>query len=240
MTFAALALALQFSERPAGLVLPGEEATYAAFLKGEAVALAGMLSGRTCEQFEVTSVLSQQVDVGDANVPAVSERITLEGCGIRHVQNLFVARFETTTEWRSARGAVGESLTEYAHQQTFIPEMFGYARQTMGVMCDSGYFVLDTYVAANPGNVAFPTENYAPADPGNATIRIEQAITDPSVRAGLSRGWAEVWKLRVCDRDFSTMMVFVPKADGTLSVRYVNLSSFNEDDLPQRARPSAS
>lgn len=238
LVLAALSFALHLSERPTGLVLPGEELAYGSFLKGEAVAAAGLLSGRTCASFEISSVSSRTITISQGSVPAANERVVLEGCGIRHVQNVEVARFGSTPEWRARLGVVGESLTNSGQQRLFMPDMFGFARLAANVSCDDSFLVLDTYVAATPGNVTFSTENYSAANSDQPSVAYDQAVSDVADVASLAQSWAEVWKLRICNRDHTDLIIFIPMPDGSLSTKYVNISEVPVADLPKRAIPA--
>lgn len=231
---AAISFALQVAERPVDLVLPGEEAAYSRFLKGEAVAAAEMLSGRTCASFEMTSVTSRPITISQVRVPAANERVVLEGCGIRHVQNVEVARFGATPEWRARPGVAGESLTNSGQQRRFIPDMFGYARAAANVSCDDSFLILDTYVAASPGNVAFPTEGYSASNPDQPSVDFDQAISQVSDGAMLAQSWAEVWTLKVCDVNHTNLIIFIPGPDSSLFTKYLNITGVASADLPKR------
>ncbi|WP_313102322.1 hypothetical protein [Brevundimonas sp.] len=234
---AALSLALQLPERPAALVLPGEEEAYMSFLKGEAVVAAELLSGRKCEAFDIVNTSSRSITVNGGSTPAANERVILEGCGIRHVQNVEVARFGAEPEWQARLGVVGESLTNNWIQSQFIPDMFGYARLNTNIKCDDSFLVLDTYVAANPGNVEFPIERYSPADPGQPWIKYDGLVSEISEGADLTQSWAEVWNLRICDQNITTLIIFIPMQNGKFSQKYLDISSISALDKPKRAIP---
>lgn len=234
---AALSLALELPERPASLVLPGEEEAYSSFLKAEAVVAAELLSGRKCERFEIVKVLSRSIIINGGSTPAANERVVLEGCDIHHVQNVEVARFGAEPEWQARLGVVGESLTNNWIQSQFIPDMFGHARLSANIKCEDSFLVLDTYVAANPGNVEFPIERYSPADPAQPWIKYDGLVSEISEGADLTQSWAEVWNLRICDQDRTTLIIFIPMQNGRFSQKYLDFSNIDALNQPKRAIP---
>ena len=237
LVVAALSLALQMSERPSGLVLSGEEEAYSNFLKGEAVVAAELLAGRKCGTFEIVHVSSRPLTISGSSIPAANERVVLEGCGIRHVQNVEIARFGASPEWQTRLGAVGESLTNSWIQSQFIPDMFGYALLSANVSCDDSFLVLDSYVAANPGNVDFPAEGHSLADPDQPWIKYDHSVSEVSGGADLAQSWAEVWKLRVCNQDRVSLIIFIPMPNGKISPKYMDISDIPVLDQPKRAAP---
>jgi hypothetical protein len=230
--------AMALSARPSGLVLPGEQIAYERFLKDKAITAAETLSGHSCDTFNVVEISSQPLIVNDSNSPAANERITLEGCGVRHIQNIEVARFGIEPEWQTRPSVAGESITNTGIQELFISEMFGYAKNYLKVNCNDKFYILDTYVAAPKGNVTFPYDNYTSTNPNQPSVTYGNAISTTVIAPIYPQSWAEVWKLKVCDEYYTNLIIFIPTEIGKISIKYINITSTPSHDLPKRVDAS--
>lgn len=199
---------------------------------------AEILSGHSCDTFNVVEISSQPLTRNGINPPAANERIILEGCGVRHTQNIEVARFGIEPEWQTRPGVAGESITNTGTQELFISEMFGYAKASLKADCNDEFYILDTYVAAPKGNVTFPYDNYTSNNPNQPSVTYGNAISTTVIAPIYSQSWAEVWKLKVCDEYYTNLIVFIPTEIGKLSTRYINITSTPPHDLPKRVDAS--
>jgi len=231
----AMLFMLQDSGRPPGLVLPGEQSSYDQYLRNQAVSAARILSGRECEAFEVTSVSSRRVTINGGPTPAANERVVLEGCGIRHVHNIEVARFDGPTVWEARPGVAGESRTNSGLQNQFVAGMFGHALRDDELSC-SNLYAVDTYIAANPGRVSFQEmpDSGTFINENSGDIRFDRSIAADLENVNIDASWVEIWKLNICTRDHVTMVVFLPHGPGRIAVRYIDMSDIPPADLPRR------
>lgn len=228
----AIAITVQLSQHPLGLVRPGEEALYDAFIQAEAISMTRILAGKTCDQFRMTSYSTKPLNGGSA-VPMAHEKVFLEGCGIRHTQNLEVARFGAEAKWDTRTRAPGDTYTNHDMQEDFIPTMFGVAKLRAAGTCTDN-FVQDTYVAATFGNVSFPDQQYQAAHPDQPSVTSSSPVDDAD--AILRDSWAEVWKLRACGEDRVFMIIFVPTTSQQIRPSYVDITEMPASDLPKRVQ----
>ena len=236
----AAALALQLAPRPADLVHASEEAAYAEFLRRQAIGAANRWTGERCESATIADVST--ISMSTPELPVARERLRLEGCGKISIQNLDVARFEGDPRWKIRDGVPGETRIPLEGQEALFEGLFSRAGEGLVDGCEP-VLVDDTFVVANPGNIDFgaaatrtgPTEEPRfGMDMGpdfNADGRFDQ-----------TSAWVEVWRLRMCGEDRSTIVVFLPTNDGRLNLRYIpvweGIRAQGEAYLPRRARPA--
>lgn len=233
----ALAISIQLAPRPDALVVPGEEAAYAEFLRLQAIGVARNWTGEFCPEATISDISTTPFIVGELpQMPAVKERVSLEGCGSTSIQNMHVVRFDESEPWR-IRGAVpGETRIELAVQNAMFSDLFSSVGKGLTDGC-SPIFVTDTYVAANPGYVDFEGAE-VPLSSEEPRISLAMNFSD-SQQLETSEAWAEVWKINMCGENRTTMIVFIPTKSGSLRPQYLPIyESTAVGDLPKRANPA--
>lgn len=234
------AVVLQLSARPDPFVLPGEQAAYEQFLRGQALGSQKRWTGERCETATMSEMSSKPLE--SDGIPVWRERIRLAGCGKATIINLDVARLGGTPAWRIRDSVPGETRLYKEIQEALYDDM---SRQvTAGpVGACSAVFVEDTYVAANPGYLDFgPAGVEHPETDGEPRISIDLgADFNSDGSRNLDEAWAEVWQFRSCGERRPLLVILMPTVDGRLTTSYSAMwegDGLDPASFPRRAVPA--
>jgi hypothetical protein len=213
------AVALASATLPAGGVLPTEQAAYDTMLAQQARAADATFSGSPCDdaKIDVTAVVPGKIaDRPDLIVWRVKVRVV--GCGRASTENVNVGRFGGSPPWRMTTGLPGDSLADMNLQQSALPSAAAQARQGLDAGCSVR--LADVYVAARSGGVDVipPGGAATQSHNGHPQITLPENAQPYLADLDLPNAWMEVWPLKVCDKDRTLGVVFIPRKDRTASL----------------------
>lgn len=213
------ALVLATATLPAGGVLPDEQAAYDAMLAQQVRAADAMFGGSPCEDAKVEVVAVMPGKIADhPDLIVWREKVRVEGCGRTSVENVNVGRLGGSPPWRMTTGLPGDSFAEMTLQESTLPAAAAQARQGLDAGCRVQ--LADVYVAARSGEVDVLPPGGAGTGPseGRPQITLPENAKPYLNELDLASAWMEVWPFRVCDKDRTLGVVFLPRKDRTASL----------------------
>jgi hypothetical protein len=218
----ALAAGLTLGPRPAQIVKPGEEATYAAWLEGEIRKTAGIFAGKDCSSAEVQSIGGAPLqDIVVRQHPEIFfwlEAAHLRGCGQAQVQQLGVVR--DGDGWRALTMAPGSAWASPSSQRGMEPSLMklGAAvalksdRACTADRFAKSFRVVDTgQIDPHTPMGVLETRQLDLHNPGQV---VDTRLLYPRP-AGAP--WSEQWSLYACNANFKVIANFRPNPDGSVS-----------------------
>ena len=235
-----VAVVLQLSPRPDPFVLPGEQAAYEQFLRGQALGSQKRWTGERCETAVMSEMSSQPLE--SDGIPVRRERVRLSGCGKATIINLDVARLGGTPAWRIRDSVPGETRLYRDIQEALSNDMRRQVTDGAVGSC-SAVSVEDTYVAANPGHLDFgPAGVEHPDTDGEPRMSIDLgADFNGDGSRNLAEAWAEVWQFRSCGERRPLLVILMPTIDGRITTSYSAMwegDGLDAASLPRRAVPA--
>jgi hypothetical protein len=187
-----------------------ERAAYGALLEQQALAADAQFSG-ACPGAKTEHVSTQPWKVADQpNLPVWREKVRVTGCGHTAIENINVARVGGAPPWRLVYGLPGDSLlVDIQAQQAAVATALSNAREGLPADC-SGFAFADIYIAAHPGKVTFTTVGNPQTGKRGIVIGLPPEVEARRADLDLDKAWAEVWPIKLCGRDRTTMVAFIP------------------------------
>jgi hypothetical protein len=204
---------------PPGGVLPTEQSTYDSMLAEQARAADATFSGSPCDVATVEVVAVTPWKINDRpDLLVWREKVRVAGCGRMSVENVNVGRLGGSPPWRMTSGLPGDSLADMNLQQNTYPAAVAQARQGLDTGCKVQ--LADVYVAARSGDMDFipPAGEVSHSRKGHPQIALPENVKPYLDELDLSNAWMEVWPFKVCDRDRTLGVVFLPRKDRTTSL----------------------
>jgi hypothetical protein len=218
--FCGLAAAASLVAPPTNAVHADELATYETLLTKQALDADTNFGGSPCSNALVEHVSTDAVKIEDhPDLPVLLERLKVTGCGRTSVQNIHVGRFGGSPPWQMVEALPGESLADMNLQGSTFPAAVAQARVELPANC-KGQQLADIYVGAWPGHVnAVPPGSQVPvASPGSIGVQLPASFEAQRNNLNLSAAWMEVWPIKLCGKNRTTGIVFIPLRDQVASL----------------------
>ena len=222
--FAALAISVVLADRP---VIPAaDQGAYKAWLADQALEAETSFSLKPrCADAALRDVATQVVTI--RNPPAgqrsqaLSESVSVEGCGRKARINVNVIVPLLGQAWSGRAGLPGESLASIGLQQNAGAQVSQVVNGRRIASCEA-VAVGEVTVIARPGNVHIVPKGTP--FPKGAPGTFYMSLDDPAQQALVAepQAWVEKWSLDACGLDASVTILFAPLKDGSATAILVS------------------
>lgn len=201
-------------------VRPDEKAAYGVLLRKEALAADAEFNG-ACADAKTEHVSTLPWKLADQPAtPVWREKVRVTGCGRTAIENINVARLGGASTWRLVHGLPGDTLlVDLQPQRVALNAALEAAQPGLPAGC-SGFALADIYIGARPGKLTFLKPGEGSDGRHGVVVSLPPDLEAHRADYDLARAWAEVWPMKVCGKDRTTMVVLLPGA-GKAGGRYI-------------------